>query len=381
MVEPHGNGAEAARLRRQGAVLADFGSRALRSHDLDGLLEEACGLVSEACEVDLVKVLELLPDGDTMLLRAGVNWKPGIVGRATFDAHAGSPGGYALQTAKPVVSHDVARETRFAIPDLLKEHGVRSMVNVLIDGENGPWGVLEVDSRQQREFDTDDVAFLQSYANLLAAAIDRHRIHQALAGALEHGRMLHAELQHRGRNLLANIQALAFRTRASCPDLDTFATAFQARLAALGRTQDLLAPGGTASVDLRIVLLQELQAHGAELGERVVVSGPDVTLPSQPAQALGLGFHELATNASKHGALATAGGRLAVTWNIEPGDGDADLVIRWREAAVPIKALPERRGMGSDTIERSLPRMLGGTSTLTFHPDGVECVIRFPKPD
>src|SRR3546814_2213969 len=78
---------DAERLRKQSDALSKFGGHALRTDDLDALLQEATELVSEAVEVDLVKVLQLLPDGDTMLLRAGVHWKPGIVGHATLGAH------------------------------------------------------------------------------------------------------------------------------------------------------------------------------------------------------------------------------------------------------------------------------------------------------
>ncbi|HET8635785.1 MAG TPA: GAF domain-containing protein, partial [Acidobacteriaceae bacterium] len=143
-------------LRKQREVLATFGGHALRTDDLDGLLHEATELISQALDVKLVKVLELLPDGDKLLVRAGVNWKPGVVGHATFGAHARSPAGYALQTCEPVISNDLATEARFEIPALLTDHGVESMVNVVIRGEGDAWGVLEVDSPAQRQFDSDD---------------------------------------------------------------------------------------------------------------------------------------------------------------------------------------------------------------------------------
>ncbi len=85
-----GNLDEADKLRKQVSTLAAFGKRVLRVKDMGGLLQEATGLVSEAIEVDLVKVLELLPDRATMLVRAGVNWKPGVVGHATIPAGEGS---------------------------------------------------------------------------------------------------------------------------------------------------------------------------------------------------------------------------------------------------------------------------------------------------
>jgi two-component sensor histidine kinase len=294
-------------------------------------------------------------------------------------AHSGSPGGHALDARAPVISRDVEAEDRSAIPDLLRDHGVRSMVNVMIECEHGPWGVLEVDSRRQIDFDEDDIAFLQIYANLLAAAIDRHRTHGELEGALERGRMLQAELKHRGRNLPANIEALAARTLKSSPDLDAFGAAFRGRHAALGRTQDLLT-SGVQAISLRGLILQELEAHGAAPGDRVSLQGPDIDRPPQATQALAMGFHELATNASKHGALARESGRLEVGWTVEPGEEGGAVLLWWRETGVAIGAPPQRRGMGSDTIEKSLPRMLGGTAEMRFHGDGLEAVIRFPMP-
>jgi two-component sensor histidine kinase len=371
------NGNELAKLRLQRAVLARFGGHALREQDLDVLLHEAAKLVSDACDVELVKVLELLPSGESLLVRAGVNWNEGVVGRAKMAAHGGSPAGYALETRTAVISRDVDAEDRFAIPDMLREHGVRSMVNVTIEGERGPWGVLEVDSRVQRDFDQDDVAFLQNYANLLAAAIDRHQTHADLARAHDRDRMLQAELKHRGRNLLANIEALAARTLKLSPDLGAFRESFLGRLAALGRAQDLLT-SGTQVISLRSLLLQELEAHGAA-PDRTRLEGPDIHLPPRMAQALAMGFHELATNASKHGAIAHAEGRLDVRWGVEPGEVRDEVVIRWRETGVAIDAPPQRRGMGSDTFEKSLPRMLDCATEMIFHRDGLEGIIRFAQ--
>lgn len=138
---------DADKLRKQVATLASFGGKALRGSEIDDLLQEATRLVSEAVEVDLVKVLELLPDGRNFLVRAGVNWNPGVVGHATIPADGGSAAGHALETDSPVIS-DTATETRFSTPRLLTDHGVKNTVNVVIRGEGGPFGVLEVDFAQ-----------------------------------------------------------------------------------------------------------------------------------------------------------------------------------------------------------------------------------------
>jgi len=102
------------------ATLARFGGRALRSENIGELLQEATQLVSHAVEVDLVKILELLPDGQNLLVSAGVNWNPGVVGHATISAEGGSAAGHALRTDAPVIS-DVATERRFWDVELTEE--------------------------------------------------------------------------------------------------------------------------------------------------------------------------------------------------------------------------------------------------------------------
>ena len=219
--------------------------------------------------------------------------------------------------------------------------------------------------------------FSQNYANLLAAAIDRLQIEADLRTAVDRGSILLGELQHRVRNMLLNVRALARRTLKSSASVEEFAEAFDARLMALTRTQELLTQGAAVSVSLEDALRQELKAHGAD-GSRVLMSGPDVRLPPKAAQAVGMALHELATNASKYGALHHDGAQLRVSWHKLPGEQADDVIISWRETGVPIDIPPERRGFGSETIERSLPYMLGGDADLVFHPDGVECTIRFP---
>jgi two-component sensor histidine kinase len=369
---------EIERLRLQAKALAHFGGHALRAHDLDALLQEAAALVSECIGVDLVKVLELQPGGETLLVRAGVNWKPGVVGQATFGAHERSPGGYALQEDEPVISTDTDAENRFEIPNLLVEHHVKSMVNVVIRGERAAWGVLEVDSRQHRSFNEDDVSFLQNYANLLAAAVDRLQTEAELKEAADRTSFLLGELQHRVQNMLLNVRSLARRTAKGSSSVAAFAEAFDARLMALARTQELLTAGSIASVGLEDALRQELRAHGAEPGGRVTLAGPDVRLPPKTVRGLSMVFHELATNAIKYGALRHDAGQLDVSWHAAKGDQVDALVVIWRESGVPIETAPMRRGFGTEAIERTLPHMLGGESRLEFRSDGVQCTIQFP---
>ena len=163
---------------RQQTVLARFGELALRSDNLDEILTQACRLVGDALGTNLAKVMELQADGTSLSVRAGVGWKPGVVGEATLKATDDSSEGHALKTGKPMISPDIAMETRFRYPPFLIENGVKAVANVPIIGAEGrlPFGILEVDSRTPRRFTDTDTAFLRSYANLLAAAVDRLRV-------------------------------------------------------------------------------------------------------------------------------------------------------------------------------------------------------------
>ena len=165
-------------LLRQQTALARFGELALKSDDLDEILTEACRLVGEALGTDLSKVMELQEDGETLFVRAGVGWKPGVVGEVTIKASEDTSEGYALKTGRPMISADIAQETRFTYPPFLVENGVKAVANVPIIGaeDKPPYGILQIDSRKPREFTEDDTAFLRTYANLLAAAVDRLRV-------------------------------------------------------------------------------------------------------------------------------------------------------------------------------------------------------------
>ncbi|MGF1627659.1 MAG: sensor histidine kinase [Alphaproteobacteria bacterium] len=202
-----------------------------------------------------------------------------------------------------------------------------------------------------------------------------------LRGLQDRQQVLVAELQHRTRNLLAVVQAIASQTRRRSDSLDTFETEFGSRLRALGRVQALLARFEQHNVDLRELVVTELGAHGAEglTADRMRVEGPSVALPPDAAQALGLALHELATNAIKHGALSQPTGRLEVTWQEMRSDGGRRVVLEWTENGIAMaNDRPRRKGYGSELIERALPYQLGAETRLEFGPDGIRCTIGVP---
>lgn len=199
--------------------------------------------------------------------------------------------------------------------------------------------------------------------------------------------VLLAELQHRTRNLMGVVQAIVGRTIKASDTLDQFSSRIGARLHALARTQGLLSRRGNARVLFDDLLTQELAAHvdltDAQGSSHVALAGPrDVPLPSSMVQTLALALHELATNATKYGALANPPGQLKVTWRIDTTADDRILHIDWRESAVANmpspNAAPRGGGYGRELIEHALPYQLGARTVFAFGGDGVRCTIDVP---
>jgi GAF domain-containing protein/DNA-binding CsgD family transcriptional regulator len=171
------------RIRLQEAVLR-LGMSALSGAGLPALLDEAVRTVSETLGVEHVKVLEVMPDGDALLLRAGVGWKEGRVGHATVGTNLESQAGYTLISDAPVVSEDLREEIRFKGAPLLHEHGITSGVtaNVMVDGRH--YGVLGAHTTERRAFSAPEVRFVQDVADVLGAAICRDTIERRSRYAL-----------------------------------------------------------------------------------------------------------------------------------------------------------------------------------------------------
>lgn len=168
----------AVRLRQQ-AVVAELGRQAVTGTDLDALFADAVARVAETLGVEYAGVLELMPAGQALRLRAGVGWQAGQVGRATVGAGGDTEAGHALKTGEPVIVEDLGAETRFAVPPLLREHGIVSGLSVAVRGEGRPVGVLAAHGSARRAFSAADAYFLRAVANVLAAAVAR----QAAEGA------------------------------------------------------------------------------------------------------------------------------------------------------------------------------------------------------
>lgn len=161
---------------RQQAAISELGMHALEDPDINTLMNEAVSITALALRVEYCKILELLPDGKALLLKAGVGWKTGSVGYATVGADTDSQAGYTLHSDKPVIVGDIRTETRFSAPSLLLEHRVVSGMSIILKGKDRPFGVMGVHTTRLRVFTSDDANFLLSVSNVVADAIERKRL-------------------------------------------------------------------------------------------------------------------------------------------------------------------------------------------------------------
>jgi len=135
-------------------------------------MERAVSLVASTLQVDYVRVLELLPDGQNLLLRAGIGWRPGLVGTATIPLE-NTQVGFLLESMEPLIIEDFHTDTRFEASWLLREHYVRSGIGAMIYGEPNPFGELAAYTKEHRLFTEEDVLFLRATANTLAESFSR----------------------------------------------------------------------------------------------------------------------------------------------------------------------------------------------------------------
>ena len=157
----------------QQAVVADLGLYALGGAELPALMNEAVTRVAQTLNMKYGKILELLPEGDQLLLRAGIGWKPGIVGQNKVGTDNDSQAGFTLRSNEPIIVTNLGKETRFKGPSLLVEHEVVSGMSVIIHGPTGPYGVLGVHDTRQRHFSQNDIHFIQAVANVIGEAVGR----------------------------------------------------------------------------------------------------------------------------------------------------------------------------------------------------------------
>jgi two-component system CheB/CheR fusion protein len=195
-----------------------------------------------------------------------------------------------------------------------------------------------------------------------------------LSDAEARQRTLIAELNHRVKNMLSIVQAIAEQTLRRTSSVTAFKAAFMPRLHAMGQSYELLSRENWTEASIEDMARQELAPFGEG---QVIMDGPPLRLKPQQALSLGMILHELATNAAKYGALSVAEGRVSLAWSREPRQGADRIEVRWSERDGPAAEAPEASGFGLTLVEREAKYSLGGAATIDFASTGLEVSLQF----
>jgi two-component sensor histidine kinase len=304
------------RLRQQELVAA-FGRFALRTDSLEEILQEASAIAARGLEAEFAKVLAYEPGDMSFVVRSGVGWRDGVVGKARLQGDLLSPAGYAFRTGKPVISNHLANEQRFRTPALLAEHGVKSAINVLICARDAePYGVLEGDSTRRGEFNDHDVAAREALANTLAEAVENQQRQDARQALLQENEalvrekeLLMKEVHHRVTNSLQLVQSILIMQARKLGSAEAKERVEEAavRIRAIGAVHRRLYEGGSVVATDAARYLHSLVADlreiapGADAGRTLTFKSAAFSLPADDITPLGLITSELVTNALKYG--------------------------------------------------------------------------------
>lgn len=389
VVEPNPDGdlpelttrALAQRIRQQ-EILAELGVLSLKHTPFEALLDSTARLVAEGLQSDYSKVLQYMPGEKRLVVRAGVGWPEGIVGTASVGADLASPAGFALRTGKPVISNHLENEERFRTPELLEQHGVRRAMNVILQGDGTPFGVLEVDSRSEGEFVPQDLAFLQGAANVLGMAIERQLREQSLTQALERQRLLLRELNHRVKNSLSIVSSmLSLQAQAHAGDANLQVQLRQAanRIGTVARAHErLYKTADVEQLDIGSYIKDVCADLPASSNISVAVEAPDgIKLPTDRAITLALVIVELVTNAIKYAYGDSAG---VVRVSLARQDDVLAISVSDDGGGLPDGFTPETsKGLGL-RIVLALKRQLDAELAFRRRDQGTSVELRVPIP-
>ncbi len=295
-----------------------------------------------------------------------------VAWRGLSDAYRAAAAGQSAWThgdldANPVVLRDLDDVVgEFAeIAQSARAEGMRGLALLPVAGSIGVEGTFMVCYAEPHAFTRHEIDIALSIARQIGFGIERGRTERQRD-------LLVVELGHRVKNTLANVLAIAQQTFRKSDEEERLS--FEGRILALAQTHSRLAEANWSGVSLETMLRDELAPYRGDGGASITLAGPPVTLPPSIAVMLGVAFHELATNASKHGALSTKAGKIDVSWVIR----DDALVARWVESGGPPVREPKHAGFGRMLLERAVPAALSCAVSLQFAPGGVNYEIVTP---
>ncbi len=220
------------------------------------------------------------------------------------------------------------------------------------------------------------IALVQRYQGRAYDAMSKLQLASEIS--LQEKDLMLQEMKHRIKNSIARVLAIARQTAGTETDIEEFSKSFSARLQAMAASQDMLTRSRWQKADLGELLRIELaQAFGKELPDGML-NGPKVELSEAMTQALGLTFHELATNALKYGEVGNAPDTLKVEWKIQGRSADRQLNLLWREKSDSPIEPPEKTGFGTKLIDMNITRELGGKIKRDYRPAGLDIEISIP---
>jgi two-component sensor histidine kinase len=367
---------------RQLEILARLGVTSLQGESFDLLLADTVRLTADGMQAEFCKVLEHKPDERCFLVRAGVGWQPNVVGVATIGDDIGSPAGFALRTGLPVISNDLTKEQRFRTPELLVRHGVRRAMNVILQGEGRPYGVLEVDSPSEAAFDEQDVAFLQGAANIIGTAIEHERYERTIKAALERQQVLLKEITHRVKNSLA-IVASMLKLQAKDADDQTLTSQLEeaaSRISAVAKLHEHIQQAHAPDrLDLFVYITDICQDlnQAIPLYRIEVTAEVGIVMTTDRAVPIALIVNELVTNAVKHAYRDDQGGNIWVRIGRAAGD-TVELSVRDEGQGLPPNFdLASSPGLGMRII-RAFARQLSAALKVRRLDPGTQFIVTIP---
>jgi two-component system, sensor histidine kinase PdtaS len=369
-----------ARIVRQRAAFAELYAASLRESSLDRLLTEACRVAAKGGDAPMSKIMEHRPDAGELVLIAAWGLRPDALGSVATDDPSNPPG-ECIATGRPVLVADVRRRGDYHLPPIFPEYGVIASINLPVVGQNGIFGVLEVDAREPRVFDAIDISYLASVAGIVAEAVERVRREGALRAAHDAHAVLLREQQHRVRNNLMTIQALLHRgareissddARRRFLDIERRVFAMAAlfdHLLGIELSDRIVVAGYLESLCRHVGTLESLQERGIELA--FVNRDGGVELPLDLCTAAGTVVNELVANAVEH-AFPGGGGRIEV--RLDEAEDGIEIAVADNGAGF---AEPETPSVGL-SLARRLVRQVGGRLALASDAAGTTWTISLP---
>lgn len=375
-----------AKLRHHQHVVHDF-SRLLASYiPLDQLLPLTALRLARGLGVDHSMILRYDASQGDLLLAAGLGWGPGMVGAARFPIEAASPAGRTQQTRMTTCVQDLLDTTEFRPAALLRERGIRSLINAPVVSGGVVWGVLEMHSTQPGRFDADDERFLLSMANLLGVAIERAADQDAATDARSRASEAQqvqtlrlSELQHRTKNNLAVIASMLLLEQSQHSDahVKERLRGLMDRVTAIGLAHEQLDALPDGAVVALAPYITQLSRHIAlqHDGIRIEMDLQAVAVPLDQAVPLGLIVNELITNAAKY-AFPEGSGTVRITLSRDAETGEATLAVT--DDGVGLG--PLRPGSLGTRLIKGLAAQISGMVLRPAVERGTRVEVLFPAP-